>query len=424
MTDDSSSSRLVLAAITVVLTMSFVFALTLLVRRAEQALQRSTTRTLEDYTGYASRLMGAELLRHFSYQRSSILAPVTGSARRAVAAPSLRDVETRADSVFAAYGLLNDPLRGVFCLWLDGGTDETRLNLPPALARHIVDSVRSNIARMPVQTGEQFIMVAEGDAGPITVSYAALVDATGRARAVYGYTYPRARTIAAVAAVVFRDTPLLPSSFTGARWNYDTTAVREGEVGNAGLLDMRVLDRSGKVFWQSESSRGSGPGEYRERAVLSTSGGGVVVEAALLPIGVPQLIPAIVQRTQRWMLVVVVALTLLLATAALWALRSERMSARTRRTEAMQQLALGLRHELNNALASVMLNAELLEESKQVDADDRERISAILEQSARMSGVLRRLEKQERFEVMVPYLDAGMMVDLSTPTNEHEESVR
>jgi signal transduction histidine kinase len=84
----------------------------------------------------------------------------------------------------------------------------------------------------------------------------------------------------------------------------------------------------------------------------------------------------------------------------------------------MQQLALGLRHEINNALASVMLNAELFAEEDGLDAEQRARVVAIVEQSDRMRRVLRRLEKAERFDVVVPYLNEGYMVDLSAAADE------
>jgi signal transduction histidine kinase len=114
---------------------------------------------------------------------------------------------------------------------------------------------------------------------------------------------------------------------------------------------------------------------------------------------------------------------MLLSAVALIALRRERLGARSRRAEAMQQLALGLRHEINNALASVMLNAELLAEEDGLDAEQRSRLVAIVEQSRRMRNVLRKLEKAEHFDVVVPYLNEGYMVDLSTtaegtPTSE------
>ncbi len=80
----------------------------------------------------------------------------------------------------------------------------------------------------------------------------------------------------------------------------------------------------------------------------------------------------------------------------------------------MQQLALGLRHEINNALASMLLNAELLNEDRALTADQHERIDAIVEQAERMRSVVRRLEQADKLDVLVPYLNEGLMVDLST----------
>ena len=99
---------------------------------------------------------------------------------------------------------------------------------------------------------------------------------------------------------------------------------------------------------------------------------------------------------------------------SLLALRGERLGAQARRAEAMQQLALGIRHEINNALASVLLNAELLHEEKTMSEEQRERLEAIVEQAERMRKVVQRLENSDKLNVLVPYLNEGLMVDLST----------
>lgn len=222
--------------------------------------------------------------------------------------------------------------------------------------------------------------------------------------------------MAAIAQRVFRETPLLPTSFTGVRWNYDTTRVNPGDVVNDSLLVMHISDRAGRTLWESADAAAGGQSAHLIKTVMSTAAGGIVVESAIRPAAERSLIPVVVRRAQRWSLGALLTLTLLLAAVSLVALGGERLGARARRVEAMQQLALGLRHELNNALASVMLNAELIGEDGALDQSARERVQAIVEQAERMRVVLRRLEKADRLDVVVPYLNEGYMVDPSTRT--------
>jgi signal transduction histidine kinase len=186
---------------------------------------------------------------------------------------------------------------------------------------------------------------------------------------------------------------------------------------NDALLSVRVTDRAGHPFWQSPGAP-STSAAIRERTVISTAAGGLVVETTLLAGSEPTLVPAALRRAQRWWIGAVSALALMLAAVSLLALRSERAMARGRRAEAMEQLSLGLRHELNNALATVLLNAELLRERGTTDPAVSEQLDAIAEQSERMRDVLRRLERRDRLDVIVPYLDEGFMVDLSGRTGD------
>jgi signal transduction histidine kinase len=231
---------------------------------------------------------------------------------------------------------------------------------------------------------------------------------------VYGFGYVRSTVVSAIAGSVYREVPLLPVSFAGTRWNYDTTRVRNGEVLNDSLLAMRVRDRLGRLLWKTpDADVVLSKSPYGARTVLSTAAGGFVVEAAMRPVAGKSLIPTIVRSTQRWTLRALIALALLLVVVSLIALRGERQDAHARRVEGMQQLALGLRHEINNALASMLLNAELLNEEQSLTAEQHERLDAIVEQAERMRKVVRRLERSDKLDV-VPYLNEGLMVDLST----------
>ena len=78
----------------------------------------------------------------------------------------------------------------------------------------------------------------------------------------------------------------------------------------------------------------------------------------------------------------------------------------------MEQLTTGLRHELNNALASVMLESQMLAASDDASVDSRYAGAAIAEQAERMRKVLRRLDNIEHLPV-VNYFEGKSMVDLT-----------
>lgn len=409
-----SNSRLALVAGTVLATVGVLLLVTQQARNAERELDEVSAHALRDYAGYAGRMLGAEVLRKFAEQRAMILAPVTGSSAHADAGPSLGDIAGRGARA------LGPEVNSAGYFRFDAATsriDREGVVAQPLLAR-IADTLRA-IAHGVVSPRETGILVLDLDGVANSVAYAWLRDRDGRVRAAYGYTYIREQGFAATAGRVFQETPLLPISFAGSRWNYDAVRGTADQVVNDQLLGMEISDRAGRVLWKSPNRVAASGSPYHERVLLSTITGGISVESALRTSSVPSLVPRIVRRAQRWSLTALLALTTLLAVVSLLALRGERIGARERRAEALQQLALGLRHELNNALASVLLNAELLREDPTLDEAASERLEAIVEQADRMRGVLRRLEKTDRLDVVVPYLDEGYMVDLS-PTIERD----
>lgn len=407
-----STARLAFVACSVLATVAILVVVTLEARRSEEALARTTTRTLHDYTGYAGRLMGSEMLRRFAEQRARVLAPVVGSSGRDVPPPTLDEIALRAERELAARG--EDPGRGYFRLDVATGAMEGRGIVRGSFAARLADTLRA-LAAQPMPMPDPGVLVLDADGIAVSVAHASLRDAAGAAHTTLGYTYSRALGISYWAEVVFRETPLLPQSFAGQRWNYDTSRVQPGEVVNEALLSVRVTDRAGRLFWQSPGAA-SETSTIREESVISTSAGGMVFETTLRAGTEPTLVPVALRRAQRWWIGAVITLAVLLAAVSLLALRSERARARSRRAEAMEQLSLGLRHELNNALATVLLNAELLRELPDNGVAEREHIVAIAEQAERMRNVLRRLEQRERLDVIVPYLDEGFMVDLSAPS--------
>lgn len=409
-----STRRLAIVACGVLLTLGALFLAAFQARRAERALAEAGTQTLRDYTGFASRLLGAELMRRFADQRNFILAPVTGASDRETPAPDLAAIEERGERWFGIEHAAPDPARGYFRLDLRTGAFEATPPLAGALASRVKDTLQRLAPRLRGPSIAD-VLVVPIDGRQFSVAYVPLRDGRGTALAVYGYTYTRDRRIAEVASRVFIQTPLLPNSFMGSRWNYDTVVVRPGEVQNDAMLVARIRDRQGRTMWQSRNVSGVPASAYLSPTVISTTPGGLEVETALLPRSEALLLPVVARHAQRWSLSALVMLTVMLAVVSLLALQSERVVAKARRAEAMQQLALGLRHELNNALASVMLNAELVQKEGELDEAQRARIAVIAEQADRMRGVVRRLEQSDRLDVVVPYLNEGFMVDLSTP---------
>lgn len=407
-----SNVRLAVVACTVLVTVFVLAIATIEARRAERALKEAATHTLRDYAGYAGRTMGGEVLRRFSEQRATILSPVAGSAYRNVPAPSLDDIVLRGTRYFDALPALGDMQLAYFRVDLRTRALESRGAMSAEFATRVADTLTRLLANRPTLTEPSVLVIDDGGVQR-SVAYASLIGPQRTPTAAYGFAYVRAAGIGAVAARAFRETPLLPISFAGTRWNYDTTAIRVGEVANDSLLGMRITDRAGQVFWESARASETRGTPYTETAILSTAPGGIIVQAALRPSAEASLIPSVIRRSQRLSLQGLLALTVLLSIVSLLALRRERLGARSRRAEAMQQLALGLRHEINNALASVMLNAELLVEEEGLDAEVVSRLQAIVEQADRMGSVLRRLEKAELLDVVVPYLNEGYMVDLS-----------
>lgn len=415
-----STTRLALVAATLLATLAILVFVTLEARSAENALDESAQHTIVDYTGYAGRILGAEVLRRFNEQRARILAPVAGSSGRNVTPPSLAEIERLGNPYFGELTSGRATKLGYFRLDLGSHKVEMTGEMSASLERRIADTLTA-IHDAHADTSALQVLALIDSGVPHSVAYAPLRDERGQTIAVYGYTYRRAEGIAAVARQVFSRTPLLPPSLTGAHWNYDTTRIERAAL-NDSILGMRILDRAGRVLWSSEGTQFDSTSAYRQRIVISTFAGGFIVETTLRSEAVQQLIPGQVRRAQKWFMWALIALALLLAMVSLSALQGERLGAKQRRVEALQQLALGLRHELNNALASLLLNAELLAEDTAGDESQRERVEAIVEQAERMRSVLRRLEKTDQLENVVPYLSDGLdglMVDLSS-TAPHE----
>jgi signal transduction histidine kinase len=396
-------------------TVAALLVVTVYARTADAALDEAAARTLRDYTGYAGRLMGSEMLRRFAEQRARVLIPVVGMSGRGGRQPSLDEIVQLGDRELR-FGTRVDSARGYFRLDLRTGAMAGSGAVAGELADRIADTLR-HLAHVPTRARDPRWLVLEHGKVSYGIAYATYADSLGKPVAIFGLSYGRGVGAAYWAERVFNETPLLPTSYASASW--DDNAVRPpGQAKNDSLLAVRIGDQTGRIFWESPGGASRPEEEKQVSTMITTSAVGLTIETTLRPGGQRALVPMVARRAQHWSMRTLFVLTILLAAISLLALFSERAVARARRTEAMEQLALGLRHELNNALASVLLNAELAIEQRDMDDAMRERVQAIIEQAERMRGVLRRLQQRERLDVIVPYLGEGFMVDLSAREGE------
>lgn len=84
------------------------------------------------------------------------------------------------------------------------------------------------------------------------------------------------------------------------------------------------------------------------------------------------------------------------------------------RTRALQELPVGIRHEVNNALAALLENAQVLAETNGLDAVGQEAARAIQTEVLRLAEVTERLQRVEELP-RVPYLGSVVMIDVSVP---------
>lgn len=87
---------------------------------------------------------------------------------------------------------------------------------------------------------------------------------------------------------------------------------------------------------------------------------------------------------------------------------------RAERTRALQELAVGIRHEVNNTLAALLANAQLLGEVRGLDAVGREAARAIQTEVFRLAELTEPLQRVEELP-RVPYLGSVVMIDVSAP---------
>lgn len=95
---------------------------------------------------------------------------------------------------------------------------------------------------------------------------------------------------------------------------------------------------------------------------------------------------------------------------------ADRERARTARLAALHELAMGVRHEVNNSLAALIGELQMLQQSPTMKARDRAGVGTALTISARITEAIRRLEHVEQLQ-SITYLGSTRMLDLSPETS-------
>jgi hypothetical protein len=375
------------------------------VRRANAALEAMTSQTLGDYTTSAGRILGTEAIRRSEAFRSRLYGPLMGTIVVDGAAPPLHTFAHRADSLFAAEKYEPDSLRGYLRVDVRNRTWEGLRSMADSSRAAAV--VAKALARARLDTARTPLLILPGSREPIIVSAAAVADADGR-QYMYIVVQARATNFRHAMQATMQSVPLLPPSFAGSAWNFDKSAAAN-HVSNDSLIGVRITAVDGTVLYVSPHSYN---GPYRGQYHFQSGPDGFTIETVLRPSLATALVPAVVRTTSRSLYIglgLVACFLLAVSFIAFWGEMSHQTAERAR---SMQQLTTGLRHELNNALASVMLESQMLAASDDASPDARYAGAAIAEQADRMRKALRRLDNVERLPV-VNYIEGKSMVDLT-----------
>jgi signal transduction histidine kinase len=375
------------------------------VRRADAALEATTSETLRDYATAAGRILGTEAIRRSEAFRSRLYGPLMGTIVVDGAAPPLRTFARRADSLFAAEKYDADSLRGY--LRVDVRTRDWEGLRSMADSSRAVAVVAKVLAKARLDTARTPLLVLPGSHEPIIVSAAAVADANGH-QYIYVVVQARVTNFRHVMQATMQSVPLLPPSFAGSAWNLDKSAAAN-HVSNDSLIGVRIVAVDGTVLYVSPHSY---DGPYRGQYHFQSGPDGFTIETALRPGLATVLVPAVVRTAGRSLYIGLGLVGCFLLAVSFIAFWGEMSHQTAERAKSMQQLTTGLRHELNNALASVMLESQMLAASDDASPDARYAGAAIAEQADRMRKVLRRLDNVERLPV-VNYFEGKSMVDLT-----------
>lgn len=377
------------------------------VRQANSALQAESSQMLRDYATAAGRVLGTEAIWRANDFRFKLFGPLMGTVIVDGKVPNLSTFAQRAESLYASENYAPDSLRGYMRVDVRARTWEGVMAMADTgFASVVVDTIFSRDgvgARSP-------IILLPGTKEPIIVSGTAVADTHGR-QYMYIVTQARATNFQHAMRETMEHVPLLPPSFTGSVWNMDAPSSVTNRQPNDSLIGVKIRAADGTLLYASPQWYRS---RYRGSYKFQTGPAGFTIETVLRPDLGSRLVPAAVRTVGKTLYVglgLVGCFLLAVSLIAFWGEMSHQTSERVR---SMQQLTTGLRHELNNALASVMLESQMLAASDDASSDSRYAGAAIAEQAERMRNVLRRLDNVDRLPV-VSYFEGQSMVDLTDP---------
>lgn len=379
------------------------------VREARAALRATAAQTLHDYAGYVGRVIGTEIFRRDQGLRDELFAPVM----HATAGPpiAIDGFARHADSVFTSQHNGPDPLRGYLRLDIVGETWTAAGGLTDSmLARRVVDTIEA-LRRSPQVVPTSGLIVFSQGKQTMSTSYMVVNDSIAQRLYAYVISQTRSAAFQQVVGQTIASTPLLPPSFAGSQWNVDAPVAPH--IPNDSLVGVRIVGSDGRLLYASAHWFES---PYHGSYEFQTGPGGFTIETVLRPGLEQRLMPASIEKASRTLYVGFALLGAFLLTVSFVAFWGEMRQREAQRARAIRQLTTGLRHELNNALASVLLEAQLLETSGEHADEVRESAGAIAEQAQRMRDVLRRLDHVEHLPV-VDYIEGQSMVDLASTSS-------
>ncbi|MEO7216577.1 MAG: histidine kinase dimerization/phospho-acceptor domain-containing protein [Gemmatimonadaceae bacterium] len=376
------------------------------VRQSNAALHAAASRTMGDYATAAGRVLGTEAIRRDNEFRIRLFGPMQGTVLVGGVVPSLASFAQRSESLYTEAGFPSDPNRGYLRVDLRTRQWEGLMAVTDtARAEILIDTIEARARN----GGRSALLAFPGVESRIIYSSAAVAGADGR-HYVYAITQTRATNFKQAMKKTMETVPLLPPSFTGSAWNMNIPGGAPNQPVNDSLIGVRVTSADGNLLYSSPRWF---DGPYHGSYKFQTGPGGFSIETVLRTSLAGRLVPAVVSATSKSVYIGLGLVACFLLTVSLVAFLGEMSHQNSERARHMQQLTTGLRHELNNALASVMLESQMLAASDEASADSRYAGAAIAEQAERMRKVLRRLDNVERLPV-VDYFEGKSMLDLTT----------
>lgn len=375
------------------------------VRQANAALHEASSRTLSDYATAAGRVLGTEAIRRDDEFRARVFGPLTETVVDDGNVLPLASFAQRAESLYTSAGFDKDPSRGYLRVDMQNRKWEGLLALADsARASLLVDTIFSHVH----SGGRSPLLAFPGVSGRIIFASAAVTGSDGH-HYMYAVTQTRATNFQHAMRATMETVPLLPPSFTGTAWDMDLRDGPANRPANDSLIGVRVRAADGSLLYSSPQWYG---GPYRGSYKFQSGPDGFSVETVLRPSLATLLVPAVVSTAGRTVYIGLGLVGCFLLAVSFIAFRGEMSHQTSERARHMQQLTTGLRHELNNALASVMLESQMLAVSDDASPDSRYAGAAIAEQAERMRKVLRRLDNVEHLPV-IDYFEGKSMVDLA-----------